>query len=264
MNSKAETTSAVLTCEHGGNRVPSAYRALLRPLARHLESHRGYDAGALPLAKALARALSAPLFASTISRLLVDLNRSPDHPRLHSRAVRVLPAARRAEIVRTCYEPHRSAVTSAIQSRIGRGERVLHLAIHSFVPVLNGKRRAADLGLLYDPRRRGERTFCAELRRALRAVDPDLRVRMNYPYLGTSDGLTTTLRRRFADSSYLGVEIEMNQRFSAPRDRRRIERAVVQALSAMRKSAGFFDNGHAKGRPMSNGGTRRARRDAVL
>jgi hypothetical protein len=61
----------------------------------------------------------------------------------------------------------------------------------------------------------------------------------------------------------LGVEIEMNQRFSAPRDRRRIERAVVEALSVMRKYGCFFDRSHAEGSPVSNGGARRARRDAV-
>lgn len=62
-----------------------------------------------------------------------------------------------------------------------------------------------------DPRRPRERTFADELRQALRATRPDLRVRRNYPYLGRADGLVTTLRRRFAEDEYLGLEVEVNQ-----------------------------------------------------
>jgi len=35
---------------------------------------------------------------------------------------------------------------------------------------------------------------------------------MNRPYLGTSDGHTTSLRKEFRDESYLGIEIEVNQK----------------------------------------------------
>jgi hypothetical protein len=38
-------------------------------------------------------------------------------------------------------------------------------------------------------------------------------VRRNYPYRGWSDGLTTALRRRFAERAYVGIELEVNQRF---------------------------------------------------
>jgi hypothetical protein len=34
---------------------------------------------------------------------------------------------------------------------------------------------------------------------------------MNYPYRGTSDGFTAALRKRYAEDSYLGLEIEVNQ-----------------------------------------------------
>ncbi len=35
----------VITCEHGGNRVPKLYRELFHGQRRLLESHRGYDPG---------------------------------------------------------------------------------------------------------------------------------------------------------------------------------------------------------------------------
>jgi hypothetical protein len=37
-------------------------------------------------------------------------------------------------------------------------------------------------------------------------------VRLNYPYRGSSDGLTTHLRRLHRDSDYAGVELEVNQK----------------------------------------------------
>ena len=37
----------IFTCEHGGNEVPLRYRGLLAGWERRLETHRGYDPGAL-------------------------------------------------------------------------------------------------------------------------------------------------------------------------------------------------------------------------
>ena len=70
----------IITCEHGGNRIPAPYRRLFRERRALLLCHRGYDPGSLVMAKALARACRAPLVASTVSRLLIDLNRSIGHP----------------------------------------------------------------------------------------------------------------------------------------------------------------------------------------
>ena len=53
------------------------------------------------MARALARDLRAPLVTSTVSRLVIDLNRSIGHPQLFSAATRGVPAAVREEIVAT-------------------------------------------------------------------------------------------------------------------------------------------------------------------
>ena len=87
---------------------------------------------------------------------------------------------------------------------------MLHLSIHSFTPVLHGQTRNADIGLLYDPGRAGERRLAVAWQKALRKRVPSLRVRRNYPYLGKADGFTTHLRRRFP-RAYLGLELEVNQ-----------------------------------------------------
>ena len=79
--------------------------------------------------------------------------------------------------------------------------------------MLRGETRNADVGILYDPRRPAEKRFAMAWARAIRAAARELRVRRNYPYLGVGDGLTTTLRRRFPAWRYLGIELEVNQRF---------------------------------------------------
>src|SRR4029450_3188048 len=97
----------VITCEHGGNRIPAPYRDLFHTHQALLDSHRGYDPGALIMARALATAFAAPLVASTVSRLLVDLNRSVGHPRLHSEATRKAPAERARRLLEHYYKPYR-------------------------------------------------------------------------------------------------------------------------------------------------------------
>lgn len=202
----------LVTCEHGGNRVPVRYRPLFERQETLLASHRGWDAGALPLARWMARTLRAPLRSATVTRLLVDLNRSPGHPRVFSPMTRTLGRAEREELLSRYHAPHREAVDADVCAHLAAGGRVLHLGVHSFTPVLDGEVRRTDLSLLYDPARGAERGLCASWVRSLRRRLPGLAVRRNDPYRGASDGLTTWLRRRHPEGRYLGIEIEVNQR----------------------------------------------------
>jgi predicted N-formylglutamate amidohydrolase len=203
----------VITCEHGGNGIPAPYRSLFDGYRQVLDTHRGYDAGALLMARDLAAALGAPLVSSTVSRLLVDLNRSIGHPAHFSAATRDEPAGLREEIVARYYQPYRQQVVGLVARAVSRGRRVIHVSSHSFVPKLHGKVRNADVGLLYHtgPVRRREAALCARWKASLAASAPQLRVRRNYPYAGKGDGLTSYLRRRFPADSYSGIELEVNQ-----------------------------------------------------
>lgn len=206
----------LVTCEHGGNRIPPRYRACFAGEEALLHSHRGYDPGALAMAQELACALDAPLISARTSRLLVDLNRSPGHPRLHAEAIRRLPEAARREILARYYLPFRDRAEAFVAAAVAEGRRVVHVSSHSFTPVLDGEVRTAEVGLLYDPARAGEAALCAAWRACLQRRAPALRVRRNYPYAGRSDGFTAYLRRRFAAECYLGIELELNQRLVVP------------------------------------------------
>jgi predicted N-formylglutamate amidohydrolase len=163
------------------------------------------------MARSLAGALKAPLVTSTVSRLLIDLNRSIGHPQLFSEATRGVPAKQRAGIVEQHYWPYRKQVERLVRQSVSRGRRVIHISSHSFTEELNGKVRRADVGLLYHPARRGEAELCARWKASLAASAPQLRVRRNYPYAGKADGLTSHLRSRFPRSVYVGIELEVNQ-----------------------------------------------------
>ncbi|HMO03629.1 MAG TPA: N-formylglutamate amidohydrolase [Kiritimatiellia bacterium] len=225
----------VITCEHAGNRVPATYRALFSGAAQRLASHRGWDPGALPLARALARAFGVPCHAVPWTRLLVEANRSPHHPAFWSDLTRSLPAAERARIVSLYWKPHRLAVRASVARALRAGRAVLHVSVHSFTPELDGAVRNADIGLLYDPRLAFEVRTVRAWQAALAAVDPGLRVRRNYPYRGVADGHTTVLRRVFPDG-YAGIELEVNQGllYAEPA---RVRRAVVASVRAVMDAA---------------------------
>jgi predicted N-formylglutamate amidohydrolase len=120
------------------------------------------------------------------------------------------------------------------------GRAVLHLSCHSFTPVLDGKERQAEIGLLYDPARNSEAAFSHELRKRLKFSLPGWRIRMNYPYRGTSDGVTSWLRESLSNEVYTGIEIELNQAFAAKpaKEWAQARKALTQAIIELTRLAG--------------------------
>lgn len=201
--------SLVLSAEHASNAVPLCYRHLFSGDPGVLKTHRAIDFGTAALAGTLTRRLGVPVYRATVTRLLVDCNRSPGHPRLFSEYTRDLSTEDRETLLELYYRPMRAGVAKAVRASLNDANLALHISLHSFTPQLNGKERSTDVGLLYDPTRDLERTFCRDWQAALRAAG--LRVRRNYPYRGVSDGHVTALRRESGDSPYAGIELEINQ-----------------------------------------------------
>jgi predicted N-formylglutamate amidohydrolase len=202
----------LVSCEHGGNRVPAEYAALFAGAHDVLATHRGFDLGAAAVARVFGRELGVEPFTATVTRLVVDLNRSPGNRNLFSQYTRSLTAEQRAAVMAEHYWPYRNAVEGAVARFVAAGETVLHVSAHSFTPVLGGEDRNCDVGFLYDPRRRGEVRFVEAWYAALAAAQPTLVLRRNYPYSGVSDALVTHLRRRYGARGYVGMELEVNQK----------------------------------------------------
>lgn len=209
----------LLTCEHGGNQIPIAYQSLFQGHQEVLNSHQGYDIGALELFNEL-KDIADISFYSETSRLLVELNRSLHHKKLFSEYTKHLADSDKNAILKNYYFSYRDKVEQLINDFVMAGRRVLHIAIHSFTPELNGEVRKTDIGLLYDPKRKEEQAFCREWRQVLFNYNPEFIVRNNYPYLGVADGFPTYLRKRFKDGEYLGIEVEVNQKFPLARDQK--------------------------------------------
>ncbi|WP_266205483.1 N-formylglutamate amidohydrolase [Pontibacter kalidii] len=224
----------LITCEHGGNDIPPAYAGLFTAEQELLQSHRGYDKGALQLLETL-KVVADKTFHSTTSRLLVELNRSPHHKSLFSAISRGLPQREKEQILKEHYQPYRERVEELIEDLTMVGHQVLHISVHSFTPVLDGEERQADIGLLYDPRRRRERDFCRSWKKALKEQGPELVVRFNYPYLGIADGFPTYLRRRFTEEQYAGVELEVNQKFPERGGRQweQVQQTILRSLKSI-------------------------------
>jgi len=216
----------ILSCEHASAYVPARFAQAFRSRAaqKALASHRGVDGGALGIARSLARSCEVSLLTGRQTRLLIDLNRSPGHRALLSEWSRHLPA-RDVHHLLAIHRRHFEQLRGAVQAARGAA---LHLAVHTFTPVLAGERRNFDVGLLYDPGRAPEVQWADRLHQALRSHG--LRVRRNAPYRGTADGAPTWLRRQFSPARYVGLELELNQSFlwHEPDPGRR--RAVLAAL----------------------------------
>ena len=197
-----------------------------------LNSHCGYDPGALTMARTLAVALDAPLVASTNSRLLIDLNRPAGHPQLFSAITRKAPAEVRTGITNRYHQPYLAKVERLVRQSTESGLRVIHISSHSFTGELNGKVRQADVGLLYHPGRPGESELCARWKGDLAADAPEFRVRRNYPYQGRSAGLTAQLRLQFSAENYVGIELEINQNIvlASGRDWNRLQTVLPRTL----------------------------------
>ena len=234
-------TALLLTCEHGDNKIPSRFHDLFARQQKVLATHRGWDLGALDLAKSLAKCFAVPLYYSEVSRLLIDLNRSLHHKRLWSEFTRDLPREDKSKTIDLYYQPHRQEVAKQVEILLKKHSLVVHVAIHSFTPILNHEKRNADVGILYDPQRRQEKELSALWYTQLKELAPELRVRKNYPYKGATDCFPHYLRTCFLEKQYIGIELEtMNSCLQNKKDIRYFTDIYYKSLSQILAKIGGY------------------------
>jgi predicted N-formylglutamate amidohydrolase len=184
----------LLVCEHAGRRIPKSLQSLGLP-AHELERHIAYDIGAEQVARGLCERLDAPLVLQRYSRLVYDCNRPPEAasamPALSELTEipgnRSLSEVQKRQRVEEIYEPFHGQIGKLIDLRLGAGQPVIFITIHSFTPVFKGIARKLDVGLLFD----GDRRFTNLIGPLLRAAGR-FDVRYNEPY-GPADGVCHTL-----------------------------------------------------------------------
>jgi predicted N-formylglutamate amidohydrolase len=199
----------IISCEHGGFEIPTNYEPLFQGAEEVLKSHRGWDKGALEIANYLHKRSGQLLFSNTISRLLIEFNRSLEHNELFSEYSKKLTSQEQQQLIDELYIPYRSQLAQKIEHYLEQDEKVIHLSIHSFTPILNGEVRKTEIGILFDPDRTLEAEYALKWQKSILKNIDIWRVKFNYPYLGIDDGLTTYFRKQYP-LNYAGIELEVN------------------------------------------------------
>lgn len=192
----------LLLCDHASNAVPDDIDLGIAP--ELLDLHIAIDIGAAPLTRSLAARLDAPAILGTVSRLVLDLHREPDHPNLvpkHSDGYEIAgnaEAYHKERLERFHVPYHR-----AIEERIEAQRPALILSIHSFTPCLEqgGSPRPWEVGILYNEDERAARP-AIEWLRGQGFVTGD-----NKPYSGKL--LNATLNRHGEGNGIPSIAIEV-------------------------------------------------------
>jgi predicted N-formylglutamate amidohydrolase len=219
-------------CEHASHSLPGWARPFFPKKAKEiLESHKGWDAGAPHLAKILSRGLKGPLHCGVHSRLLLDLNRSVDSKNLWSYWSKKMPEVLKQKALLEFYVPYREHASRDLALLVNRGP-VGIFAVHSFVPVLNGKTRSTDVGLLFHHASEKERLLAESLRFYLCRELPDWKIHFNLPYRGFTDCFLNDLSQQYqANLDVVGLFLEFNQsRIGTLSERRKLSEKMKRAI----------------------------------
>lgn len=203
-------TVLIFSCEHAVDTIPDEYRYLFQKSFR-LWQQKGMDKGALSITKQISKTLDCDFTQNSVSRLLIDCNRSVSNDRCFSKYTRSLSHTEKQTLIDQYYTPIRQKTKQLIDQHIQAGHQVLHISVHTFSPILRGFRQNAGIGLLYDPKRHGEKEVARIWHGLLLQETPSYRIRYNYPFPGNSDSHTKTLRQTYVEKDYLGIEMEINQ-----------------------------------------------------
>lgn len=192
----------LLLCDHASNAVPADIDLGIDPAL--LDLHIAIDIGAAPLTRSLAARLDAPAILGTVSRLVLDLHREPDHPNLiphysdgHD-IVGNLHIEREERLARF-YTPYHAF----IEDRIRAVRPAMILSIHSFTPrhERGGSDRPWEVGILYNEDDRAARPAIEWLKRQ------GLTVGDNEPYSGKL--LNATLNRHAEANGIASIAVEV-------------------------------------------------------
>ncbi|WP_084583432.1 N-formylglutamate amidohydrolase [Sphingomonas azotifigens] len=192
----------LLLCDHASNAVPADIDLGVDPAL--LDLHIAIDIGAAEVTRALAARLDAPAILATVSRLVIDLHREPDHAGLipHRTDGHWIPgndAVDRAARIARFHAPYHRL----LRNEVRRQRPALILSIHSFTPCLEhgGTPRPWEVGVLYNRDARAARP-AVDWFRAQGLVTGD-----NEPYSGRL--LNATLNRHAEAQGIPSIAIEI-------------------------------------------------------
>ncbi|OSZ66389.1 N-formylglutamate amidohydrolase [Sphingomonas sp. IBVSS2] len=148
---EGDARDVLLLCDHASNAVPADIDLGIDPAL--LDKHIAIDIGAAAVTRVLAARLGCPAILATVSRLVIDLHREPDHIGLipHRSDGHLVPGNEtvdKAARIARFHAPYHRALRDRIRAQRPR----LILSIHSFTPCLEhgGTDRPWQVGVLYN------------------------------------------------------------------------------------------------------------------
>jgi predicted N-formylglutamate amidohydrolase len=185
----------VIVCDHASNRIPEEYGDLGLSLIDRLR-HIAWDPGALAVSLKLVELLDAPLVHSTVSRLVIDCNRTFDAPDLItplSETTEIpgnseIGGEERARRITMFHNPFHRAIDTLIDGRIAAGRETILVAMHSFTPVYKGIARPWPIGFIHGI----DTAYTKAVFETMKAEEPALNIGWNEPYAALA-GVTYTL-----------------------------------------------------------------------
>ena len=193
----------LLICDHASNAVPEGVD--LGVGLALFEKHIAIDIGAAPLTEALASRLAVPAVLATVSRLVIDLHRQPDHASLipatsDGHAIPGNLVADRTDRIARFHAPYHRALAALIREQ----RPTLLASIHSFTPELESAGAGArpwHAGILYNRDRRAADLAVTMLRAA------GIETGDNEPYSGRV--LNATLNRHGEGNGIPSLAVEI-------------------------------------------------------
>ncbi|MBX9858474.1 MAG: N-formylglutamate amidohydrolase [Sphingomonas sp.] len=192
----------LLLCDHASNAVPDGIDLGIE--AELLDRHIAVDIGAGDLTRTLAARLGAPAVLATVSRLVIDLHRPPDHSGLiptvsDGHAIPGNVGVDRQVRIARFHAPYHRTIADMVRDQ----RPALIAAIHSFTPALEtgGAPRPWPVGILYNRDAHAARV-AIELLRAHGFETGD-----NEPYSGRH--LNMTLNRHAEANGIPSLAIEV-------------------------------------------------------
>lgn len=211
MHAESETP-ILLVCDHAASRFPEALGDLgLDPFARRC--HLAIDIGAGSLTEYLADRLGVTAVLAQYSRLVVDCNRELLDPSafLQFGDGILVPGngnlgqddkAARSDAI---YWPYHQAIDAQVKRLTASGASPAFISVHSFTPVLNGKSRPWEVGVLWDKDLRLRDIFIKDFREA------GFDVGDNEPYSGKAPADFTIDHHAEAPGlPHIGIEIRQD------------------------------------------------------
>jgi predicted N-formylglutamate amidohydrolase len=208
----ARDKGLVLVADHAKRALPDEYGDLGLP-PEEFQRHIAYDIGVEQVTRRLAALTGAPAVMANFSRLLIDPNRGEDDPTLIRQLYdgTVVPgnypilAEERERRLDGFYRPYHDAVAAMVASvhAASHGSPFL-FSVHSFTPVMQGRARPWQVGVLWDLDDRAPRPLIDML-----AEDATLTVGDNEPYDGALRG--DTMYRHAIVNGFAHALIEIRQ-----------------------------------------------------